>query len=81
MNQFEMVILIVAIVMFASVMRARYSGRYSGRRRELEGAEDPDALRLKEEVRMLKERIAVLERIATDKESTLEREIERLRDH
>jgi hypothetical protein len=76
MNQFEMVVLIVAIVMFAGVLRARYSGK----RRDLASAQDPEALRLKEEVRSLKDRIAVLERIATDKESTLEREIERLRD-
>ena len=76
MNQFEMVVIIVAIVMFASVMRARYSGK----RRQAAAADDPEILRSREEVRALKERIAVLERIATDKESTLERQIERLRD-
>ena len=75
LNQFEMVVLIVAIVMFASVMRARYAGK----RRQRDAAEDPEVLRSREEIRALKERIAVLERIATDKESTLEREIERLR--
>ena len=81
MNQFEMVVLIVAIVMFASVMRARYG--YGRKRRSgqiEEQGPNPDAARLQEEVRTLKERIIVLERIATDKESTLEREIERLRD-
>jgi hypothetical protein len=35
---------------------------------------------MREEVRALKERIQVLERIATEKESLLEREIEQLRD-
>ncbi len=82
MNQFEMVVLIVAIVMFASVMRARYG--YGRRRRsgqtDQAAGPSPEAARLQEEVRTLKERIIVLERIATDKESTLEREIERLRD-
>ena len=76
MNPFEMVVVIVAIVMFASVMRARYAGK----RREKAAADDPEILRSREEVRALKERIAVLERIATDKESSLEREIEQLRD-
>ena len=76
MNQFEMVVIIVAIVMFAGIMRARYSS--IGRRKAVE--DDPEALRLRDEVKTLKDRIAVLERIATDKESTLEREIERLRD-
>ena len=76
MNQFEMVVIIVAIVMFASVMRARYSGK----RRQAAAADDPEILRSREEVRALKERIAVLERIATDKESSLERQIERLCD-
>ena len=77
MNQFEMVAIIVAVVMFAGVMRARYAS--IGRRKSVE--DDPEALRLRDEVKTLKDRIAVLERIATDKESTLEREIERLRDH
>ena len=76
MNQYEMIVIIVAIVMFASVMRARIGGRH---RRQAE-AENPEAVRLKEEVKTLRDRIAVLERIATDKESTLERQIERLRD-
>ena len=79
MNQFEMVVVIVAIVMFAGVMRARYSHGRKRRSGHVEGP-DPEAVRLQEEVRTLKERIIVLERIATDKESTLEREIERLRD-
>ena len=69
-------IIIVAIVMFALVLKSRYT---SIARRKAAG-DDPEAQRLREEVRTLKDRIAVLERIATDKESTLEREIERLRD-
>jgi uncharacterized protein YlxW (UPF0749 family) len=80
MNQFEMVVLIVAIVMLASVLRARISG---GRSRD-RGGEPPQAAeeneRLKAEVRALHERIAVLERITVEKENSLDREIEKLRD-
>jgi hypothetical protein len=75
-NPFEMVVLIVALVMFAGVMRARYSHR---RHRE-QAADDPETLRLREEVAQLKDRLAVLERITVEKENSLEREIERLRD-
>jgi hypothetical protein len=75
MNHSEMVVLIVAIVMFASVMRARLRARP----RESE-ADDGEKQRLREEVRALKERVAVLERIATDRSSALEQEIENLRD-
>jgi uncharacterized protein YlxW (UPF0749 family) len=83
MNQFEMVVLIVAIVMVASVFRARYG---VGRRRGRNGLDDAPAAtasensRLKEEVQALRDRIAVLERITVEKESSLEREIEKLRD-
>ena len=82
MNPFEMVVLIVAIVMFASVLRARY-GYHSRRLRggkEADPVERVETLRLKDEVQQLKERIHVLERIATDKENTLSRQIEELRD-
>ena len=81
MNPFEMVVLIVAIVMIASVFRARYSHRRRGHD-ELEEA--PRAVaensRLREEVQSLRDRLAVLERITIEKESSLEREIEKLRD-
>jgi hypothetical protein len=81
MNQFEMVVLIVAIVMIASVLRARYGHRRRGRH---EPDDAPAAVaensRLKEEVQALRDRIAVLERITIEKESSLEREIEKLRD-
>jgi hypothetical protein len=35
---------------------------------------------MREEMKVLKERVAVLERIATDRNLSLEQEIERLRD-
>ena len=78
MNQFEMVAVIVIAVMVASVLKARYgNSRRSGKLGPQEQAEN---LRLREEVKELKERLHVLERIATDKENSLSREIEDLRD-
>jgi hypothetical protein len=79
-----MVICIVTIVMIASIFKARYKARqgiiadeYGNERL----AADPDAARLRDEVRGLKERIAVLERLATDDNGAraLDREIEKLR--
>jgi hypothetical protein len=80
-----MVVLIVAIVMAASVLRAKYGYGRFGRHRggggeQLMSAQDKaENLRLREEVGELKERIKVLERIAVDKENSLSREIEDLR--
>ncbi|HKU93448.1 MAG TPA: hypothetical protein VJP82_08905 [Sphingomicrobium sp.] len=76
-------VLIVAIVMVASIVRARYGYGRSGRRQR-QGALDPqehaENLRLRDEVTELKERIKVLERITVEKENSLSREIESLRD-
>ena len=79
MNPFEMVVLIVAIVMFAGVMRARYGSSGHGRR-EVDPREHAENIRLRDEVRELKERIQVLERITVEKENTLSKQIEELRD-
>lgn len=76
MNPFEMVVIIVAIVMIASVVKAKAQSRAHGPSDE----EHRENLRLREEVKELKERIQVLERIATDRENTLSRQIEELRD-
>ncbi|PZO88455.1 MAG: hypothetical protein DI623_12615 [Sphingomonas sanxanigenens] len=84
MNPFEMVVAIVAITAIASVIRAKYGvvrvGRGRNAREEIVGRDDPEKERLREELKALKERVAVLERLATDDSSSLEREIERLRD-
>jgi len=78
-NPFEMVAIIVVAVMIASVLRAKYSGRH--RENGMDRAEDrAENLRLKEEVGELKERIKVLERITVEKENSLARQIEELRD-
>ena len=78
-----MVVLIVAIVMVASIIRARYGYGRFGRMRGhgVMGAEEhSENLRLRDEVKELKERIKVLERITVDKENSLAKEIESLRD-
>ena len=82
MGRYEFIIAIVAIVMFATVMKARYGWQ---RRRGIsacgtEATDDGEAARLREEVKQLKERIHVLERITTERENSLAREIEELRD-
>lgn len=74
MNQYEFVLGIIIIVMVASIFKARF--KYSARQQ----GDAPETQRMREEIRALKERIQVLERIATDKETMLEREIEQLRD-
>ena len=76
-----MVVLIVAIVMVASIIRAKYG--YS-RRRSGDGAipaeERAETLRLRDEVKEIKERIKVLERITVEKENSLTAQIDELRD-
>jgi len=80
-------VLIVMIVMIASIARARYgygrSGRFGRYRSDDEGIsaqERVENLRLRDEVKELKERIKVLERITVEKENSLANEIESLRD-
>ena len=82
MNSGElMVVLIVAIVMFASIVRAKYGySRHRRGDRGLQSADDAETLRLREEVKQLKERLHVLERITVEKENSLAKEIESLRD-
>ena len=79
MNPFEMVAIIVVAVMIASVLRARYHHR-SRSSAELDPQEHAENLRLRDEVKELKERIKVLERITVEKENSLARQIEELRD-
>jgi hypothetical protein len=63
MNPFEMVVAIVAIGAIASVLRAKY-GVVRGHKGEtlVQRTPDPEAQRLRDEVKALKDRIAVLER-------------------
>lgn len=81
MNPFEMVAVIVVAVMIASVIRAKYGhSRRRGGEDGISAREHAETLRLREEVKALKDRIHVLERIAVEKEDTLSRQIEELRD-
>ena len=74
-------VIIVAIVMVASIIRARIRGPF---RRGVTCSDDGQAQvenqRLRDEVSQLKERLKVLERITVEKENSLSREIESLRD-
>lgn len=81
MNPFEMVVLIVGIVMITSVLKARYGVTKDRNGNEIISRPDSEAGRMKEEIAQLKERIAVLERLATDENGArmLDREIEKLR--
>ena len=79
MNPFESVVLIVAVVTVAGVIEAKYSSRHH-RGGETDHVTEQKNRRLTEELRALKERLAVLERITIEKENSLEQEIERLRD-
>jgi hypothetical protein len=87
MNPFEMVVGIVLIVTIGTIIRAKLGvGRdHRGGGHSLPGGRSDDALlaeirALRDEVKSLKKRQAVIERITVEKESSLEREIDRLRD-
>jgi uncharacterized protein YlxW (UPF0749 family) len=75
-----MLVLIVAMVMIASIIRGKQASRHRG----ADGLDGPggaaENLRLRDEVDDLKKRLAVLERITVEKENSLERQIEALRD-
>lgn len=88
-----MVVLIVLIFAISRIVQARYGVGPRGRRNNNRGdddrrymppQDDGEAERLRGEVRQLKDRIQVLERIVTDGDRNrglaLEEEIERLRD-
>ncbi|NIJ63952.1 hypothetical protein FHR20_000883 [Sphingomonas leidyi] len=89
MNPFEMVFAIVVIVTIGSVIKARYGIRKDKDGDELhrggtatDGVAAVENARLRDEIRALKERVQVLERVITDTEGSLrlDREIESLRD-
>jgi len=79
-NLFEMVAVIVVAVMIASVLRGKYGYRHRGEGGQIPAEDRAEILRLREEVKALKERTKVLERITVEKENSLSRQIEELRD-
>lgn len=85
MNPFEMVVAIIIVITIGKVLSTKFRAQ-NGIAEDKDGnamiTSDPDSGRLKEEVTYLKERVAVLEKIATDGRGAreLEDEIEKLRD-
>lgn len=75
-----MIVLIVLISSIAAVFKAKYRFDGSFERRDVDSPQ-ADARLMADEIRRLRDRVAVLERIATDGEgpAKLDREIERLR--
>ena len=78
MGPFEMVVAIVLIMAIASIWKAKH-----GIRRDKHGNEHyvdhAENRQLREEVKQLKERLAVIERIVTDDSHRLTQEIDALR--
>ena len=79
MNPGELFVLLALIAVIGSLAIGRQYYTAEDRKR---GRADPDAERLRDEVRQLKERIQVLERVITDNHqgADLDQRIERLRD-
>lgn len=84
MNGDFFIVLIVAIIMIASVMKAGIKHGARGPLFHYHNEGDPklkaETIRLHDEVIQLKERIKVLERIAVEKEDSLSKQIEELRE-
>jgi hypothetical protein len=76
-NPFEFVLIIIAMVFGFALLKHRLGIRDDGEQPVLN---DGETLRLREEVKELKERIKVLERITVEKENSLARQIDDLRD-
>ena len=76
-----MAIVIVAIIMVGSIIKAGVRSSHLHRRgAQPDGQTRIENQRLRDEVSELKERIKVIERITVDKENSLSRQIEELRD-
>jgi uncharacterized protein YlxW (UPF0749 family) len=78
-------VIIVAIIMVASIIKVAMRGPNHHRRmgfvdNQAQGQTQAENQRLRDEVSQLKERLKVLERITVDKENSLSREIDSLRD-
>ena len=80
---FDAVVLIVAFVVVGRIIQSRGLFRQRGPQMfdVTPGSQDEgETRRLRDEVTQLKQRIQVLERIAVEKENSLAREIDQLRD-
>jgi hypothetical protein len=82
MNPFEFVLAILVLMFVFSIIRHKL-GIPVRSMRQMRGDEPRDSLetqRLRDEVIALKERIKVIERITVEKENSLAKEIDSLRD-
>jgi uncharacterized protein YlxW (UPF0749 family) len=81
MNAYEFVLALVLLMFVLGIVRHKM-GVPARSMRQMRGCgeETGETDRLREEVKTLQERIKVLERITVDKENSLAREIEELRD-
>jgi Na+/glutamate symporter len=76
MNVFEFVFGIVLLCVIGGIATTYLRTQH----KRLSARDDGTSARLREELTMLKDRMAVLERITVEKENSLERQIEQLRD-
>lgn len=80
MNPFEFVLLLMGLIFVFQIVKHKMGVRTNARGEVLGAPEDNAETRmLRDEVRQLKDRIQVLERITVEKENSLAREIEDLR--
>ena len=78
MRPFEFVLVLMLLIFGFALIKHRMGVRNIWERPA--GEDSQETLRLREEVRELQERIKVLERITVEKENSLAKEIESLRD-
>ena len=79
MNFWEFLLGVILIGGIVTIFRTRYALREDRDGNASPKRDDAENDRLRDEVKTLKERIAVIERITVEKENSLEREIEALR--
>ena len=85
MNMVEVILIIIVLAVVGKAMNRRMLERRGARDDRFlditpDREDSTDNRRLRDEVQQLKNRIQVLERIAVDKENSIAREIEQLRD-
>ena len=81
MNPFEFVLAVLFMVFVFTIIRHKMGIPIRSMRQMRGEPEDSqETLRLREEVKALKERLQVIERITVEKENSLAKEIESLRD-
>jgi cell division protein FtsB len=81
MNPFEFVLALMVLMFVFTIVRHKMGIPVrSMRQMRGEPQDSAETLRLREEVKELKERLKVLERITVEKENSLAKEIESLRD-